>query len=49
MTLMRLLFRYHAPRLYRHLEENQITVEMYAIPWILTYFSTKMESPELVL
>lgn len=22
---------------------------MYAIPWIITYFSTKMDSPELVL
>ena len=49
MTLIRLLFRYHAPKLYCHLEEHQITIEMYAIPWIITYFSTKFDSPELVL
>jgi hypothetical protein len=49
MTLIRLLFRYHAPRLYCFLEEQQITVEMYSIPWIITFFSTKMDSPELAL
>lgn len=49
MTLIRLLFRYHAPKLYCYLEEHQITIEMYAIPWIITYFSTKFDTPELVL
>jgi len=49
MILIRLLFRYHAPKLYCFLEEHQITVEMYAIPWIITFFSTKMDTPELIL
>ena len=49
MALLRLLFKYHAPNLYCFLEKHSITIEMYAIPWIITYFSTKMDSPELVL
>jgi len=49
MTLLCLLFKYHAPSLYCFLESNFITIEMYAIPWFITYFSTKMDTPELVL
>lgn len=49
MALLRLLFKYHAPNLYCFLEKHNITIEMYAIPWIITYFSTKMDCPELVL
>lgn len=39
LAYLQLLFKYHDPELAYFFEANQLTTEMYAIPWFLTYFS----------
>ena len=47
LILLKLLVRYHDPRLSTFLEECGISPEMYATPWMLTYFANKLEAEHL--
>ncbi|OQR96246.1 hypothetical protein ACHHYP_16551 [Achlya hypogyna] len=39
MRLLRLLLLYHDPRLCAHLDENDMTPELYVTPWFMTLFA----------
>lgn len=39
LALLQLLFRYHDPELAICIDQNQISPEMYAMPWFLTFFA----------
>ena len=49
LTFLKLMLQYHAPDLSVFLEQAGVTPELYAIPWFVTYLSTKITSVELVL
>ena len=49
LATFKLLLKYHNPGLARYLEHNYVTCEMYAIPWFITYFSSKLDTAELVI
>ena len=49
LATFKLLLKYHDPGLARYLEHNYVTCEMYAIPWFITYFSSKLDTAELVI
>ena len=39
LIILKLLLRYHDPELGLYLEKNHMTPELYATPWILTFFA----------
>ena len=41
--MFELLIKYHDPRLYSFLKNNDLTPELFATPWFLTVFCSKME------
>ena len=49
LATFKLLLKYHDPSLTQYLEHNYVTCEMYAIPWFITYFSSKLETADLVI
>ena len=49
LATFKLLLKYHNPDLARYLEHNYVTCEMYAIPWFITYFSSKLDTADLVI
>ena len=49
LATFKILLKYHNPDLARYLEHNYVTCEMYAIPWFITYFSSKIDTAELVI
>ena len=49
LSLFKLLLFYHDPVVAKHLENNNVTPELYCIPWFITYFASRIESASLVL
>lgn len=49
LQLFKLLFSYHDAQLITYLDSKFVEPAMYAIPWFITFFASRMESPELVL
>ncbi|RHY28437.1 hypothetical protein DYB32_005978 [Aphanomyces invadans] len=47
MRLLRLLLQYHDPNLCAHLDQHDMSPELYVTPWFITFF-TRNESPDLV-
>ncbi|RQM27715.1 hypothetical protein B5M09_002429 [Aphanomyces astaci] len=47
MRLLRLLLQYHDPVLCAHLDQHDMTPELYVTSWFMTFF-TRHESPDLV-
>ena len=43
LSLLIILLRYHSPRIYNILEKNNIFPDMFAINWIITLFSSKLD------
>mmetsp|Transcript_588 Transcript_588/g.343 ORF Transcript_588/g.343 Transcript_588/m.343 type:complete len:94 (+) Transcript_588:165-446(+) len=48
LSLFQLILRYHDPELALCLEKGQVTPEMYAMSWLLTYFANKLEMSLLI-
>mmetsp|Transcript_23147 Transcript_23147/g.22626 ORF Transcript_23147/g.22626 Transcript_23147/m.22626 type:complete len:90 (+) Transcript_23147:795-1064(+) len=48
LSLFQLILRYHDPELALYIDHCQVTPEMYATPWLLTYFSNKIEMTLLI-
>lgn len=49
LALVKILLFYHDPVVAKHLENCQVTPELYCIPWFITYFAARMETAQLVL
>ena len=49
LTLLKFLLQFHSPDLSLFLEQAGVTPELYAIPWFVTYLSTKIVQVELIL
>ncbi|CAK4166682.1 unnamed protein product [Aphanomyces euteiches] len=47
MRLLRLLLQYHDPVLCAHLDQHDMTPELYVTPWFMTFFA-RNESPSVV-
>ena len=39
LSFLNLLIKYHDPTLAIYMEKSEVTTEMYAIPWFLTFFA----------
>lgn len=39
LAFLQLLHKYHDPVVHAQLASSQVTPEMYAVPWFLTYFA----------
>ena len=49
LALFKLVLKYHAPKVTTRLDQCDVTPEMYAVPWFLTYFAKVITHPELIL
>lgn len=49
LTFLKLLLQFHSPDLSMFLDQAGVTPELYAIPWFVTYLSTKIVKVELTL
>jgi hypothetical protein len=49
LTFLKLLLQFHSPDLSLFLDQAGVTPELYAIPWFVTYLSTKIVKVELTL
>lgn len=49
LGLLRLLLKYHEPELFKYLEAQGVSNELYAIPWFITYLATKFADVEVLL
>ena len=47
--LLMMLLTYHDPPIFRHLESCGVIPEMFALPWFVTYFASRVGSAEIIL